>query len=154
MYGFLKNGIVRAVLIILTFLALYFIFAMSSYNSKDSSELSMGLLRYINLLLGKAGFGDVLTEYVLRKIAHYSEYAVLGGLLFLDVVSFTEDYKKGSLIAPPAGLCIAALDELSQNLSDGRTPKIFDVFIDFCGVFTAVAILYLFFSCLAKNSTE
>ncbi|MCD8215026.1 MAG: VanZ family protein [Clostridiales bacterium] len=136
----IKDIRVRAVFAALTVLMLLFIFGMSAFDGDSSSELSGGLLEYINLLLSKIGLDSSLTDHILRKAAHYTEYFILGWLYLTDVLSWTGSLKKSLIYPLPAGFVTACLDELSQNFSEGRSPGIADVFIDFSGFFTAVLI--------------
>lgn len=142
-YGLIKKPAVRAMLFALTAFVLFFIFYMSSFNGDDSSELSGGLLSVILSVLSRIGIGEILTEHMLRKIAHFTEYFVLGGLLFLDTAGFGAGVKTCFSVPLGLGLLTAALDELSQFLSEGRTPLLTDVFIDFCGVFAASLVLLI-----------
>ncbi len=140
MMNFLKNFKVRAVLTVLTVLMLLFIFGMSAFNGDESSELSGGLLEYINSVLSLLGLGDILTEHILRKTAHYTEYFILGGLFVLDGLSYIGNFRKSIKFTLSAGLITACLDEFSQSFSEGRTPGVTDVIIDFSGILSAALI--------------
>ncbi len=65
-------------------------------------------------------------DYVLRKIAHVTEYAILGALL----------YRAFDREAPAlaAGIAYAATDELHQHFVRGRHASVVDVAIDAVGV--------------------
>jgi VanZ family protein len=65
-------------------------------------------------------------DYVLRKIAHVTEYAILGALL----------YRAFEREAPAlaAGIAYAATDELHQHFVRGRHASVVDVAIDAVGV--------------------
>lgn len=65
-------------------------------------------------------------DLILRKAAHITEYAVLGGLL----------YRAFGREAPAlaAGIAYAATDELHQHFVDGRHASVVDVGIDAVGV--------------------
>ncbi|MCD7777472.1 MAG: VanZ family protein [Clostridiales bacterium] len=154
MINFIKDIKVRAVLAALTLLMLFFIFGMSAFNGDDSAEMSGGLLEYINLFLANFGLGDFLTDHILRKAAHYTEYFILGMLYLSDVLSWTGDLKKCRIYPLPAGFLTACLDEFSQFFSEGRTPGLKDVFIDFSGVLTAVLIISLIIIFVRKNKNR
>ncbi|MCC8014722.1 MAG: VanZ family protein [Eubacterium sp.] len=127
----------------LTAFMLFFIFFMSSFNGDDSSELSSSLLDVILQLLSRFGIGEILTEHMLRKLAHFTEYFVLGSLIFGDWAGFGLKAKRCFVFSLPLGFLIACLDEMSQFLSEGRTPMVKDVFIDFSGFFIACLIITL-----------
>jgi VanZ family protein len=65
-------------------------------------------------------------DYVLRKIAHVTEYAILGALL----------YRAFEREAPAlaAGIAYAATDELHQHFVRGRHASVVDVAIDAVGI--------------------
>ncbi|MCD8091075.1 MAG: VanZ family protein [Clostridiales bacterium] len=148
----IKDFRIRAVLAALTVLMLLFIFGMSSFDADDSSALSGGLLEYINSILSAFGLGDILTDHIIRKTAHYTEYFILGTLYLLDVLSLTASFGKSFLWPLPAGFITACLDEFSQNFSAGRSPGLKDVFIDFSGVLTAVFIGCVIYIIILKRT--
>jgi VanZ family protein len=71
-------------------------------------------------------------DYVLRKIAHVTEYAILGALL----------YRAFEREAPAlaAGIAYAATDELHQHFVRGRHASVVDVAIDAVGVTLGMVI--------------
>jgi VanZ family protein len=76
-----------------------------------------------------------------RKLAHYTEYLILGILMFLMLKSYgIEDFSL------PIVLCImyACSDEMHQFFVPGRACRVLDVVIDGLGSFTGVFIISLF----------
>jgi VanZ family protein len=71
-----------------------------------------------------SGLGD--WDYVLRKCAHMTEYAVLGGLLLRALESELPSFL--------AAVAYAASDELHQHFVRGRHASPVDVAIDAVGV--------------------
>ena len=71
-------------------------------------------------------------DYLLRKIAHVTEYAILGALL----------YRAFEREAPAlaAGIAYAATDELHQHFVRGRHASVVDVAIDAVGVTLGMVI--------------
>ncbi|WP_432620731.1 VanZ family protein, partial [Butyricicoccus sp.] len=70
---------VRVMIHILLVIAIMtFIFSHSLANRAQSSEESMGVLNFLMKILGTVGLGGGLTEHVVRKMAHFSEFAALG----------------------------------------------------------------------------
>jgi len=65
-------------------------------------------------------------DTILRKGAHVTEYAVLGGLLYRAL--------GGEPLALAAGIAYAATDELHQHFVRGRHASPVDVAIDAVGV--------------------
>lgn len=153
MNAFIRQPAARVILFTLTAFMLFFIFFMSSFDGDESSELSSSLLAVILHFFSKFGAGEVLTEHMLRKFAHFSEYFVLGSLIFGDWAGFGLKAKRCFAFSLPFGFLTGCLDELSQFLSEGRTPMIKDVFIDFSGFFIACLILVIF-CCKHKKAPD
>lgn len=148
------------ILIVLCVLWMVLIFCMSAQDSEESSDLSSGLLERILSWFTPdwekftAKQRRSLLNYwhtFFRKLGHFSEYAVLGGLL-------TAVFRIGALERQPApyyrvwlppllALCYAATDELHQYFVPGRSCELRDVLIDFSGALTgtliALGILHL-----------
>lgn len=125
---------------ILSVAVMIIIFLFSSDNGDESKELSENFLELIIEYLG-----NIVSHNVLRKIAHFTEYAALGFCL-CGAIHFTFNKRK---IYIPLIPCIlyAASDEIHQYFVPERACRIFDVFVDSCGslvgilVFTAVIII-------------
>lgn len=124
-----------AILIILICVTLAFIWIQSILGG-DISSAESGWVRklvspVLELIFGK---GNV-TDHLVRKLAHFSEYTVFGvELAFL----FRNARFKGLPIIFFHGLGVAFIDETIQIFS-GRGPEIVDVWIDLGGaVFGAV----------------
>ncbi len=144
----LSDNRIRILLFAMTAAMLIFIFGMSSMNGEESTDVSVGLLDIINRLLYDLGFVCMQSDHILRKLAHFGEYFILGGLYLLDNMSL-----RGSccICAPCfAGVITAAADELSQNLSYGRSPSCTDVFIDSSGILVGI----LFILCIVRIKTK
>lgn len=139
-----KRLIVCIVFSVLTVLLLIFIFRQSSIDAENSDAKSIGLTQLINDFFNSINLNILLTNSLIRKLAHFAEYFVLGFLLCSTVFSYTFKLKLSLIFAPVFGLVVSVLDELSQTFSKGRTPQVTDVIIDFCGVITAVLITSLF----------
>ncbi len=86
------------------------------------------------------------TSYIIRKLAHYSEYAVLGALLFLAVSRFTDRQSIQLGVSSVLGILYALSDEFHQSFVGGRSPMLKDVLIDSFGLLTM-----LFFICSIIN---
>ena len=76
---------VRVIIHVLLVIAVMaFIFSHSMANRAQSTSESMGVFEFLMKLLGTVGLGDGLTEYIVRKMAHFSEFAALGFFLLLS----------------------------------------------------------------------
>ena len=78
-------------------------------------------------------------QLIVRKTAHFTEFAVLGLLLRLTLEAFRPG-KILSLWAWLFGTLYAATDELHQLLVSARSGQIRDVILDSCGVLAGVMV--------------
>ena len=74
---------------------------------------------------------------LLRKMAHFTEFACLGGLLYW----LFDTLKKSPWLALPCGMLVAALDETIQMFVPDRGPSVWDVGIDTSGVVLGMILL-------------
>lgn len=87
---------------------------------------------------------------LLRKLAHFTEFACLGmclGWLFGML-------GRGKLLPLGCGVLAASIDETIQRFVPDRGPSLRDVCIDSCGVLTGLFLLYLGHTYLKKRSTK
>lgn len=124
----------RIIFSILCFIWIGFIFFNSSQSGVISHNISMkfakeifqNLVYYFNLDISQF---DMIT----RKCAHVFEYMILA--LILRMCFIVLEIKKKNIIFYTLllVLSIACLDETLQLFIQGRTSKIFDIFIDLSG---------------------
>ncbi len=129
------------------------IFMFSAQNGEDSAELSGGITEQVIKIMVEdyEEMTPVQQEnvqnnvsFIVRKTAHFTEYAILGAILVLLVGTYTSLLKWRMLISWCAGTVYAMTDEFHQTFSDGRSPKVFDVCVDSAGVIFGVAIMLAF----------
>ena len=136
----------RVIVFILTAAAITFAFVHSAMSADLSSKESKGVLAFICNILSVFGAGEQLTEFIVRKLAHFSEYTAIGMLLTSCAYSF-DRFKPYRYIPYVffAGLGTAFVDETIQLFSEGRAGMITDMWIDFSGVVLGTAIMLLFY---------
>ena len=123
---------------VLLVLILTFIWGNSLLPGEVSGALSDQVKALLETLLpgdsaGSSGSG------LLRKAAHFTEFAALGMALgWLHGM-----LQKGRLRPIALGITAACIDETIQCFVPGRGPGIRDVAIDSCGVLAGMALLYL-----------
>lgn len=133
-----KIYILNALIVIM----LIFIWGHSMVPAVQSSEESGYWATYLIPIL-KMFVGEKLaTEYLVRKLAHFSEYAVFGFIVSLRVRQSQKLDIKLIGKAEGASFLTAFLDESIQVLS-GRGPMITDVWIDSFGAFTGILLCSL-----------
>lgn len=146
--------IVRIILCILTVTVVLFIFINSLLDADLSTNQSAGVREFINSLLHSLNIPITFSEIFIRKCAHFTEYFVLGTLLFFTVKSFVIVLDNRMMYVLPIGLVIASIDETLQLFSFGRSGQISDVMLDFSAVFTAFLIMLITSLCKVKKRKE
>ena len=89
---------------------------------------------------------------LIRKLAHFFEFAVLGFFVFMGF--YFSEFKKRAKITLPLAWCllVGSIDEFLQLFSEGRGAKVTDVLLDFSGSLAAVLILTALVSVINKKS--
>ena len=145
--------IFRIITVLLSLAWMGLIFTLSSETASASSETSGSIIAAVIKFfyrdfstLDKVSQQELIApfQFIARKAAHFSLYAILGVLTFLSAVT----YKQLSLTARGAvacGICLlyAISDEIHQLFIPGRSGEIRDVCIDFCGALLTVSLLFL-----------
>lgn len=122
------------------------IFGFSSDTAAESSGLSEKIakstVKTIEKVIEIDGeqrenlFGIV--HILVRKSAHFAEFAVLGVLSFLLAHSYPISVRLCIVLSLGYCLLFAVSDEVHQLFIDGRAGRISDVLIDFLGSVSAV----------------
>ena len=136
----------RIIIIVLTVLMILFAFFHSMMPATVSAEESGGILDLIEMFLKNIGINATISEYLIRKSAHFTEFSLIGGLLMSCAYSFNRNkpyvYYAHILFC---GLAVAVCDEAIQLNVIGRSGQVSDVILDFCGVvFGALFMLVVF----------
>ena len=142
----------RIVLLMVIVLTLAFIWGNSLLSREQSSDESAWVLQLVTPVLELfVGKGRV-TEHLVRKLAHFTEFALLGLELLFWFSGVREKRREGLLLAMAHGLFAALTDETIQLFS-GRGSQVQDVWLDFAGV-TAGAAFALLVSAIVRNNKE
>ena len=124
----------RRVFLVLTILWLAVIWGHSMMPASESKAESGGIVAVLSQML------PWVTDRLVRKAAHFTEYAVLGGLVF---GAFPQRGRTAVIEAVFAGFLAAFLDETIQLFSPGRSGQISDVWLDLAGFCLMQLILRL-----------
>lgn len=117
------------------------IFSQSAMPGTASQAESEGLLSALD------GIFPFLTVFLLRKLAHIGEFAILGILLGKSL-----GRTDARLLL--VGLLCALTDETVQMFAVGRSSQVSDVWVDFLGILAAVLLLRLFQKLRTKNKKQ
>lgn len=125
-----------------------FIFTRSLQSTDHSNLESQWVL---DLLQKFCPFS--LSMYVVRKLAHFIEFAVLGMLAGLLFGGQCKSLSSGLLLAALTGVIIALGDETIQLFVPGRTSRVSDVWLDIAGA-SAGTILVLVGKTVIQRRTD
>ena len=130
-----------------------FIYGNSLTPASISSQESGFLLANVQGAMESLGWEHLwLTEHIIRKTAHFAEYAVLGGLtakaygLYGRHRIFNRDALMLIFMVP-------FVDETIQLFVAGRSGQISDVWLDMSGAAVGMAITAGVMCCLRKKRT-
>lgn len=80
-------------------------------------------------------------DFLIRKAAHFSEYAALGFLEFGLAVMWMKAGKRRVLLVAGILLLSGGMDEFHQMFVPGRYPSVWDVLLDTAGGLSGMALL-------------
>lgn len=130
-----KDKLKAIILIILTLCVVAFIFMHSLTPATLSAEESGAVTDWLSKLLPFQ-----LTDHIVRKLAHFTEYSVLGFLTSFTVYSFFKKPTGGIFIKLFFTIFTAVIDETIQLNISGRSGQVTDVLLDFSGAVTGIII--------------
>ena len=147
-----KHGILLSLLLVVAVMVM--IYCFSAQTGEESGALSGGLTRWIlgifvqDFDLWAAPEQENLlyiVGFVVRKLGHFTEYALLGFSLLLHITQLGKKWmiKLPLLWAWGIGTIYAASDEFHQSFVGGRGPAVTDVMIDSAGVIAGVMLMVL-----------
>lgn len=122
----------RRILTLLILCLLAFIWGNSMKTADESSQISGGLLELFPFL-------KLLGEHLVRKLGHFSEFTLLGVLLYFRL------RPEGNCLSLPlvCGILAAMVDETIQLYVPGRSSEVLDVWIDTGGVCFGISLALL-----------
>ncbi len=155
-----KHGILLSLLLVLAVMAMIFVF--SSQNAEASHQSSNGIVQW---LIGRL-FRDYSSmtptrqheireavSFLVRKTAHFIEYALLGFSLFLHITAIMTRCRVPGpkRLSLGIGTLYAATDELHQIFVCGRAGAVADVILDAIGVLAGIYCLALLLKSLERK---
>lgn len=139
----LKENRGKILFTILTVAFVLFIFSNSLQNGENSSKESGTVVQLLQSLFHSLGITAAVSEHIIRKTAHFCEYAVLGALLGEMLRRYTPRVLQNIFVPLFIGLAVPVADECIQLFSAGRTALVLDVVLDFSGMLTGLALTVL-----------
>lgn len=156
----------RRLWIIITLLATLLvagvIFSFSAQKGEDSNALGSSIIEPVVAAL-YPGIADMAAParqalletitFVVRKLAHFSEFALLGLCLMAHVhlVRWEKPMKGSGLIAWAIATLYACSDEWHQMFVSDRSPELRDVGIDSAGALCGILFMAACFALAARR---
>lgn len=147
----MKTNIIRTILIVALIGTFSIIFGFSNQDSKTSGGISQKVTEFIIKFIPSIQQTEEnqreeiidRIESVIRKIAHFSIYTLVGFLLMslMGTYKIKEINQIGTSLI--IGVIYASTDEIHQAFIPGRGPQITDVMLDSLGVLTGIFISML-----------
>lgn len=130
-----KKKIISVVLVIIWMI---FIFVMSSFDANESSSQSNFIVGFIINIFNVDNIDIV--SLIVRKLAHFTEYLILGILVF----NMFRYYDKKYCFAIVLCVFYAISDEVHQAFVPGRSCQIYDMLIDSFGSISGILLVNMF----------
>lgn len=133
----------RWILYIVLCLIVFFIWDNSLQNGGTSDGFSLIFAEWLAPIADKLGFyGNIWAlNRIVRKLAHLTEFTILGGVLYVVLRHYIE---YGTVVKTiGVGIVIASLDEFIQLFSLGRSSQLSDVLIDTVGIIIGISVVKL-----------
>jgi len=86
-------------------------------------------------------------DFVIKKLAHITEYAIFTVLLYRALINSNVNKKKAAILSIILAVLYGASDEFHQSFTPGREPRIRDVLFD---AFGSILSVYYIWNCLSK----
>ncbi len=159
----MQKNVLRGILIVLLLCTFYIIFGFSSQDGEESGGISKRITdfileksaKYNSLEMSEKEQVNKRTERIIRKIAHFSIYTLVGFLLMALFSTYKNIKRKNQIcISAILGILYAISDEIHQSFTPGRGPKITDVFIDSLGVFFGITVILLILEVINRKNKK
>mgnify|MGYP000822413238 FL=1 len=117
------------------------IWGNSMRTSAQSAQQSGSILSFLTPWLTALGIQPEGFHTILRKLAHFSEYGLLGVLWTIELwLGPHREKRRGTMERLSFCMLTAFLDETIQLFVPGRSGEIRDVWIDTAGAWTGIVI--------------
>lgn len=118
------------------------IFTFSAKNAEESSEesnsIASALVEMVSIEVDDATLS--LINDVVREMAHFTEFFLLGCSCYLALTSFTRIGRRALLYLILFCIAYAISDEVHQLFVPGRCLQLQDIIVDSLGATTAILI--------------
>ncbi|HEX2985646.1 MAG TPA: VanZ family protein [Caproiciproducens sp.] len=140
--------------IVLTAGFMLFIFHNSMFSIQQSDRQSGTVLKALNQLFAAMGYDVMLTQYSVRKLAHFTEYFIFGMIMTIMFRVCSIDIKENFFFLLFLFLAIPVTDEYIQTFYPGRNSSALDIIIDFAGCAAGMGLCRLLFYVLDSDTKQ
>ena len=147
---------------ILVIIWMVIIFNFSSQNGPKSTKTSDVVTSMVVNVTTSVTNKDIPREevkqriedstFIVRKMAHFTEYLILGILVLQLLSDYTKINKRVLIISFLICYFYAISDEIHQIFIPGRTAKVLDIFIDGTGSLVGIILYSIYFNKCRKMS--
>ena len=142
----MKINFLRAIILTLLLGTFFIIFGFSSQNAEESGGLSSNIAKFILQQVHNKDIkndNQILkrTESVIRKMAHFSIYTLMGFLLMSFISTYDLKENKRIMVSLCIGAIYAISDEIHQLFVPGRSGQITDILLDSMGVLLGILLV-------------
>jgi VanZ family protein len=126
---------------VLIWLGVMFVGSTELMSAEHTSRIIAPLLRWLKPDISAEAIAQV--QFVIRKLGHITEYAILAMLLWRLLRLGTNLQMKMSILFITVSMgcaILAATDEFHQSFVPSRTASRIDVMIDICGALVGLMI--------------
>lgn len=155
-----KKEYIKIFSIILVVIWCVTVFCLSAEVADDSSNTSGNtirlILKIINPKIDDITLNMMVTmlQPIVRKMAHFTLYAIGGIVLFNMIDNFTTSRLKNVAISWASGTFYAITDEIHQLFVVGRSGELRDVCIDSLGVLCGICLIFLITMLYEKHNKK
>lgn len=140
-----NRGVFSIIMLIITGLYIGFIWWHSTLSAMDSTVESLNVMYFLDDFFRMLGFNAELTNHIVRKSAHFCEFALLGCLSMWSAFLNKRRIIKNLTSVGFVCLVTAVVDECIQIYSPGRSAEVPDVVLDFCGAAAGVIFWFVIY---------
>ena len=133
----------RIITLILIIIWMIFVFYLSNQTADDSSTLSQGFLKTFLNLFNLKSETAIITETLIRKLAHFVLYTIGGLLIYTHIKTYNLKDDSKVILTQIIGTFYAFTDEFHQVFIPGRSGEIRDVLIDSLGIVTGIFFIVI-----------
>lgn len=144
--------VIKLVLLICCMGLIFFFSSQINTDSSASTSIVVDMLYKLVSIFSNVKY-DEFVQFVfkpVRKLAHFSEFCLLGILIYLNVIEYRKN--KTILLSIVFAFIYAISDEVHQLFVPGRAFAIKDILIDTSGAILGIFVIHLIVKKWLKKS--